>query len=70
MRVPFEETRVRWNRASYFQSDLIGCDLVDGVSGEPLGRVTGWEELAGPAAAAGLMEIDGDWLVPFHSGAL
>ena len=60
VRVPFEE-RAPLEPGAYFQSDLIGCELVDGKSGEPLGFVTAWEELAGSL----LMEIDGDWLVPF-----
>jgi len=60
VRVPFEE-RAPLEPGAYFQSDLIGCELVDQKSGDTLGRVTGWEELAGSL----LMEIDEDWLVPF-----
>lgn len=64
VRVPFEE-RAPLGTGEYFQSDLIGCELIDRASGEPLGTVTGWEELGGPVPSAGLMEIDGDWLAPF-----
>ena len=61
VRVPFGE-RAPLEPGAYFQSDLIGCELVDVKSGDPMGRVTGWEELAGSL----LMEIDEDWLVPFN----
>ena len=61
VRVPFAE-RAPLEPGTYFQSDLIGCELVDAKSGDTLGRVTGWEELAGSL----LMEIDEDWLVPYH----
>ena len=60
VRVPLSE-RAPLTEGSYYQSDLVGCDLIDMASGAPLGRVTGWEEYGGPK----LMEIDGDWLVPF-----
>ncbi len=61
VRVPFAE-RAPLEPGAFFQTDLIGCELVDQKSGDPLGRVTGWEELAGSL----LMEIDEDWLVPFN----
>lgn len=59
VRVPLAE-RAPLEPGAYYQSDLVGCELVD-VSGEALGRVTAWREYGGP----GLLEIDGDWLVPF-----
>ena len=60
VRVPLAE-RAPLEPGVHYQSDLIGCELVDGRSGEPLGRVTDWEDAGGPM----LMEVDGDWLVPF-----
>ena len=45
----------------FFQSDLIGCEVVDRRTGEPLGRVTGWEDAGGP----GLLVVDGGLLIPF-----
>ena len=60
VRVPFAE-RAPLEPGAYYQTDLVGCELVDAASGEALGKVTGWQEYGGPA----LMEIDGDWLVPF-----
>ncbi len=60
VRVPLAE-RAPLEPGAHFQSDLIGCELIDEKSGNQLGRVTGWEELAGSL----FMEIDDDWLVPF-----
>ncbi len=48
----------------YFQSDLIGCTLIDKVSGNALGIVVGWQQCGGPL----LMEVDRDGrevLIPF-----
>jgi len=59
VRVPFTE-RVPLDPDEYFQSDLLGCDIVDRRTGESLGRVTGWEEGGG----AGLLAV-GDLLIPF-----
>ena len=60
VRVPLAE-RARLEPGAVYVSDVIGCELVDAVSGKALGRVTGWED-NGPQS---LMEIDSDWLVPF-----
>lgn len=59
VRVPFAE-RAPLPAGEFYQSDLIGCELID-RAGQPLGRVTGWEEYGGP----GLMEIESRWLVPY-----
>lgn len=45
----------------FFQSDLIGCEVVDRRSGRSLGRVTGWEEAGG----SGLLAVEGGLLIPF-----
>lgn len=63
VRVPLAE-RAPLEPGAVYVSDVIGCDLVDQASGKILGQVTGWED-AGPQS---LMEIDGDWLVPFTPG--
>ena len=60
MRVPFGE-RAPLEDGAYYQSDLIGCELFEASSSIPVGRVTGWEEAGGSL----LLEVDGDWLVPF-----
>jgi len=63
LRVPLAE-RAPLEPGAVYVSDMIGCQLIDGASGQTLGQVTGWED-AGPQS---LMEVDGDWLVPFTPG--
>jgi 16S rRNA processing protein RimM len=47
-----------------FQSDLIGCRVVDKVSGKELGAVAGFQEFGGPALME--MTVDGrEVLIPF-----
>jgi 16S rRNA processing protein RimM len=60
VRVPMSE-RAPLKPGAYFHSDLIGCEVVDRSTGAPLGRVTDFQETGG----AGLLVIDGDWLIPF-----
>jgi 16S rRNA processing protein RimM len=48
----------------YFQSDLIGCQVVDRDNGRPVGSVEGWQQYGGPP----LMEVNADGrevLIPF-----
>ena len=52
-RVPLEE-------GEFFQSDLIGCEVIDRRSGESLGRVSGWDDAGG----SGLLVV-GELLIPF-----
>ncbi len=60
VRIPLQE-RIALDTGEFFESDLIGCEVVDHRTGERLGRVSGWQDAGG----AGLLEIDGDWLIPF-----
>ncbi len=63
LRVPLAE-RGQLAEGEYFQSDLIGCLVVEKVSGRSLGRVEGWQECGG----APLMQlgVDGrEVLIPF-----
>jgi 16S rRNA processing protein RimM len=60
VRVPAAE-RVALDPGEYFQSDLVGCEVVERTSGRRLGLVTGWEEGGG----AGLLVVDARWLIPF-----
>ena len=61
VRVPREE-RVPLDPGEFFESDLIGCEVFDRRTGEPLGVVTGLEEGGG----AGLLSIGGGkLLIPF-----
>jgi len=49
----------------YYQSDLVGCTVVDRRSGRPVGRVTDFLEAGG----SGLLEVEGvdggEILIPF-----
>ncbi len=50
----------------YFQSDLLGCQVVDTVTGKALGVVEGWQQYGGPP----LLEVKRDGsevLIPFVS---
>lgn len=50
----------------YFQSDLIGCQVVERESGKVVGAVEGWQQFGGPP----LMEVTVDGrqaLIPFVS---
>jgi len=50
----------------YFQSDLIGCEVVDRDNGRSIGVVEGWQQYGGPP----LMEVTVDGreaLIPFLS---
>ena len=59
VRVPASE-RVSLEEGEFFQSDLIGCDVVDRRTGESIGRVTDWDDGGG----SGLLVV-GDLLIPF-----
>lgn len=60
VRVPLSE-RAPLEPGEFFQSDLVGCEVVDRRTGESLGRVSGWEDAGG----AGLLVVNGDLLIPF-----
>ena len=63
VRVPLSERR-ELPDGEYYHSDLIGCEVLDASSGEPLGKVVGFKETGGP----GLLEVEGDLLIPFARG--
>jgi 16S rRNA processing protein RimM len=60
VRVPMAE-RAPLEPGEFFQSDLVGCQVVDRRTGESLGRVTGWEDAGG----SGLLVVEGGLLIPF-----
>jgi 16S rRNA processing protein RimM len=60
VRVPMDQ-RTPLDKDEYFESDLVGSEIVDRRSGQVLGRVTAWQDAGG----AGLLVVDGDWLIPF-----
>lgn len=50
----------------YFQSDLLGCQVVEKETGKALGVVEGWQQYGGPP----LLQIkreNGELLIPFVS---
>jgi 16S rRNA processing protein RimM len=60
VRVPLSE-RAPLEPGEFFQSDLIGCEVVDRRSGELVGRVAAWQDAGG----AGLLCLDNGLLIPF-----
>jgi 16S rRNA processing protein RimM len=64
VRIPLEE-RPPLPPGEYYQSDLVGCEVVERASGVLVGHVKGWQDCGGPA----LLEIAGvdgkEILVPF-----
>jgi len=53
----------RWplEAGEYYESDLLGCEVVERATGISLGRVWRWQE----AGAAPLLELEGGLLIPF-----
>ena len=76
VRIPLEQ---RWKLPDgevYF-SDLVGCRMVDDATGEPIGLVTGWQELGDRTQKRTqiLLEVDDGagedpLLIPFAAGLL
>ena len=60
VRVPAGE-RAALEPGEYYESDLIGCEVVEQSSGAALGRVTGCEDAGG----ARCLELEGGMLIPF-----
>jgi 16S rRNA processing protein RimM len=60
VRVPRSE-RKQLEPGEYYESDLIGCAVVEQGTDCPLGRVTGWQDTGG----TGLLELEGGLLIPF-----
>jgi 16S rRNA processing protein RimM len=60
VRVPIAE-RAPLDPGEYFQSDLVGCEVVDRQSGERIGQVTNWEDGGG----AGILVVDRHLMIPF-----
>ena len=53
VRIPLAERR-QLPAGEHYQSDLVGCRVVERSTGRPLGIVTGWREFG----AAPLLEVD------------
>lgn len=60
VRIPVSE-RLPLEENEYFQSDLVGCDVVERKTGKALGRVTAWEDSGGH----GILVVNGKLMIPF-----
>ena len=60
VRIPSSE-RMPLEADEFFQSDLVGCEVVERTTGERLGRVVGWEDSGG----SGLLVLENDLMIPF-----
>ncbi len=60
VRVPLSE-RAALEPGEFFQSDLVGCEVVEKDSGDSLGRVSDWNESGGP----GVLVLEGGMMIPF-----
>ena len=60
VRIPLEE-RAEPEPGEFYISEVVGCQVVERVSGEALGRVTGFQETGGTP----LLEVEGNLLIPF-----
>ena len=60
VRLPIER-RIPLEPGEFFQSDLLGCDIVDRRSGQSLGRVSAWQDGGG----SGLLVVGDGLLIPF-----
>jgi 16S rRNA processing protein RimM len=61
--IPFEQ-RAALGDDEYYQSDLIGCEVVD-ANGRSLGLVTDFEETGGTPLLTVKTHIGDDLLIPF-----
>jgi 16S rRNA processing protein RimM len=59
VRVPISE-RTPLEPDEFFESDLVGCEVVERSTGQSLGHVSEWQDAGG----AGLLAV-GDLLIPF-----
>jgi 16S rRNA processing protein RimM len=60
VRVPLAE-RTPLEAGEFFQSDLIGCEVIEHSSGIRIGAVTDWDDGGG----TGLLVVEGHLLIPF-----
>ena len=61
--VPFEQ-RGRLPEGHFFESDLIGCALVDAATGSELGKLEAWRQCGGPPLMQSTMS-GREVLIPF-----
>jgi 16S rRNA processing protein RimM len=61
--IPLEQ-RAEIPEGEYYQSDLVGCEVVD-EQGRLVGRVTGWQETGGPPLVETTRPDGKELLIPF-----
>jgi 16S rRNA processing protein RimM len=61
--IPLAERRTL-PAGEYYQSDLIGCVLIDALTMREVGVITEWHESSGPVEAPGYFSV-GELLVPW-----
>ena len=62
-----ESERFELPEGEYYYSDLVGCRVFETDAKEPIGTVTGWQNIGGPV----LLEIDGgEILIPYAQAML
>ena len=61
--IPMEQRAVI-AEGEYYQSDLVGCDVLD-ETGRPIGTVEGWQETGGPLLVAVRTASGKELLIPF-----
>jgi 16S rRNA processing protein RimM len=59
VRVPWSE-RTALDPGEYFQSDLLGCEVIERRTGQSLGRVVDWAQ-----GGSGLLVMESGALIPF-----
>jgi 16S rRNA processing protein RimM len=59
VRIPLGE-RAALEEGEYFQSDLVGCEVIERRTGQSLGRVVDWAD-----AGSGLLVLESGVLIPF-----
>ena len=60
VRIP-ESERTPLETGEFFQTDLVGCEVIERQTGASLGRVTDWQDSGGP----GLLVVEGGLMIPF-----
>lgn len=60
VRVP-RDARMRLDAGEYFESDLIGCEVIERDSGASLGCVARFED----AGTSGVLELESGLMIPF-----
>ena len=60
VRIPASQ-RIPLEPGEFFQTDLIGCEVVERKTGQSLGHVTRWEDSGG----CGMLIVENELMIPF-----